>query len=133
MHISKIHKVPSLPEISVPAEKVEILVENPTNSEEWGFFIDLETMSHLSRFIDNLRRTERSYNSKRRIGELPGGDRMLIIHEESEEWDDDEHWVKKNTNRRFQMYIWTITHIKELIFATFVASSVTIYTLFIEK
>jgi hypothetical protein len=133
MQISKIHKIPSLPKISVPSEKVEILVENPTNEEEWGFFIDLETMSHLSRFIHQLRTSDMSYNSKRRFRDLSGGNPMLIIHEELEEWDEDEHWVKKNTNRRFQVYLWTITHIKELIFATFVASSVAIYTLFSEK
>ena len=133
MNISKISKIPSLPKISVPtAEKIEILAENPANQEEWGFFIDLETMSHLSRFINQLRRPEVS-NPKRRFGDPPAMSQMIVIHEESEEWDEDEYWGKKNTNHRFKIYIWAIAHLKELVFATFIASSVAIYTLFIDN
>ena len=122
MSFSKIHKIPSLNCINIPVDKVEILVENPENAEEWGFFIDLESMSHLSRFINHFRKP--SSNPIRRP--------VYVIHEEPEEWiDDDEQWIKKNINYRFQMYIWAISHLNELVFATFIASSVAIYTIFI--
>ena len=121
MNISKIPKTPSLSCINIPGENLEILVENPVNHEEWGFFIDLETMCSLNRMIDNLRKVEISRPSRRPI---------YVIHEDPEEWmDDDEQWIKKNVNYRFRVYIWAISHINELVFATLVASSVAIYTL----